>query len=493
MAFYVTILAQALVAAALAAAWWPVATAAAADGRADLSGWAVAAGALCGALAAAAAGAAPKSAIAVAVAVHGAAMAMAALALLAGLVIGLLPLARRPSGPLRKLLGTGAAGLGFALVATLAARGVFDAWRRSADHALTATDVINTELIVNCAAIVIGLAALILLAAVARVTGRLAGRRAAAAALAAVLALVLVAGAEQVVLDLLRLDLIRVTAGRVSFVAKLSIVVPWLAFGHLAVALALAGAAFLNRFRAPAAADRVERRRLKARFLGERRWRDGLVGTAVFLVAVMAYQDLYASRPPSLSRAAAATPDAQGAIRIPIAEVKDGNLHRFAYVASDGHLVRFFLINRYDEAHAAIGVVFDACMICGDAGYVQNGQEIICVACNVRIFRPSIGKPGGCNPIPLNHVVEDGAIVIADADLEKGVRYFRQVVEMEVSDPVSGRRLLNSKAAHQYEYGGRTYFFESQDTYDKFRAAPDSFVKGRKSHAPATDRRPREG
>ena len=294
-------------------------------------------------------------------------------------------------------------------------------------------------------------------------------------------------------LDLLRLDLIKVTAGRVSFVAKLSVIVPWLAFGQCLVALCLAAAAFLRRFRAPAAADRVEARRLKARVLGEGRWRHGLIGTAVFLIAVMAYQDLYASRPPSLSRAAAVVPDADGRIRIPIAQVKDGNLHRFAYVASDGHRIRFFLINRYDEAHAAIGVVFDACMICGDEGYVQRGEEIICIACNVRIFRPSIGKPGGCNPIPLDHAIEDGAIVIADATLEKGVRYFSEMVEIEVSDPVSGHKLMNSRAPHQYEYGGRTYFFESQSTYERFRAAPETYIKGHRSRAPSDDRRQREG
>lgn len=496
MAFYVTILAQALIAAALVAALWPAAMSDRAGGGAAHAGWAVAAGALGGGTAALAAGAAPKSATAIAVAVNGAAMALAALALLAVLTGLGFAAVRRRSAP---VLPGGRAGavagavLGFALTTGLAAAGTFAAWRRSADHALSATDVINTELIVNCAAIVIGLAALLLLSVVTHACARLAGRAAALAALAVVLLLVPAAGAERVMLDLLRLDLVRVTAGRVSFVARLSVIVPWLAFGHLLVALALAALAFRNRFRIPSGAGRVEGRRLKARAIGERRWRNGLVGTAVFLIAVMAYQDLYASRPPSLSKAVPVTPDAAGQIRIPVAEVKDGNLHRFAYIASDGHRIRFFLINRYDEAHAAIGVVFDACMICGDEGYVQRGQEIICIACNVRIFRPSIGKPGGCNPIPLNHGVEDGVIVIADADLEKGVRYFSEVVEMEVTDPVSGGRLLNSKAPHQYEHGGRTYFFEGQSTYERFRAAPEAYVKGRRSRAPSDDRRPREG
>jgi YHS domain-containing protein/DNA-directed RNA polymerase subunit RPC12/RpoP len=144
--------------------------------------------------------------------------------------------------------------------------------------------------------------------------------------------------------------------------------------------------------------------------------------------------------------------------------------------------VRFFLINRYDVAHAKIGVVYDACMICGDDGYIQVGNEIICIACNVRIFVPSIGKPGGCNPIPLDHTVEGGVITIAAADLDKGAKYFSEVVEIEVTDPVTGKRLINLKAPFQYEFKGRMFFFEGRESYDRFKKVPEDFagnVEGR--------------
>ena len=148
----------------------------------------------------------------------------------------------------------------------------------------------------------------------------------------------------------------------------------------------------------------------------------------------------------------------------------------YAYIADDGHRVRFFLINRYDEKHVKIGVVYDACMICGDAGYIQKGNEVICIACNVRIFVPSIGKAGGCNPIPLLHGEENGEIVISASELEKGAQYFSEVVAIEVIDPVTKQPLINLEAPYQYDFKGKTFFFGSQDSYERFREAPETYA-----------------
>lgn len=473
MAYYITVLTQALIATALAVALWPAVFAPA--GRTSRAG-AVAAGVVLGVAAILVVDAGSrKTATLAAALVHGGALIAAALALAAAVIFIFRP-ARAQAAPGY----SPARDFGLVLVALLAMQGVFEAWRLSANHSLTTADVVNTEMIVNFAAIVIGLGLLVALSALAGGVARLAGRRATAVALALVLLLAIAGGAEKVLLNLLRLDAVAVTPGRVSFLARLSLATPWFAYGHVAAVLGLATMALLRRARMPAAVESpVERRRFRARILGEGRWRRGLAFTATLLLATMLYQDLYASRPPSLSAAAPVTPDERGAIRISVDTVKDGRLHRFAFISSDGHRVRFFLVNRFDEAHANIGVVYDACMICGDEGYIQRGDEIICIACNVRIFRPSIGKPGGCNPIPLDHAVEDGTISIAAAELEKGARYFSEVVEIEVTDPVSGRRLMNLDAPHRYDFEGRTYFFESRETWERFRAAPESFAAGR--------------
>lgn len=90
--------------------------------------------------------------------------------------------------------------------------------------------------------------------------------------------------------------------------------------------------------------------------------------------------DLVASQPPRLSEAQPVSLAADGLVHIPLTQVRDGKLHRFVWVADDGKAVRFFVINRYPDK-LRFGVVFDACLLCGDQGYVMEGNQVICVAC----------------------------------------------------------------------------------------------------------------
>ena len=76
-----------------------------------------------------------------------------------------------------------------------------------------------------------------------------------------------------------------------------------------------------------------------------------------------------------------------GAVRIPVASVNDGNLHRFAIEEAGVH-VRFIVIRRPDQSLVA---AFDACEICGNQGYYQKGPNVICKNCASAIFIPSIG------------------------------------------------------------------------------------------------------
>lgn len=111
---------------------------------------------------------------------------------------------------------------------------------------------------------------------------------------------------------------------------------------------------------------------------------------------------------------------ANGQIRIPIASVSDGALHRFE-VHSQGVSVRMIAIRRPDNSIAA---AFDACHICGSQGYYQKGPNVICRNCASAINIPTIGVAGGCNPIPLPSALEGESIVI-DADrLSGGAKYF---------------------------------------------------------------------
>ena len=142
----------------------------------------------------------------------------------------------------------------------------------------------------------------------------------------------------------------------------------------------------------------------------------------------------------------------------------------------DGKAVRFFVINRYPDK-LRFGVVFDACLLCGDQGYVMEGNQVICVACGVHIFIPSIGKAGGCNPVPIeNWHNDEKELVIPGKELATGVNYFSTVMTIKVTDPVDGSTLTNTSADYKYSYGGKTWFFSSEANYERFRETPEQFV-----------------
>ena len=196
-------------------------------------------------------------------------------------------------------------------------------------------------------------------------------------------------------------------------------------------------------------------------------------------LAVCLFWDLVASRPPSLSKATPVVVAADDMVHLPIVadELKDGDLHRYAWVSSEGKVVRFFVIDRFPGEWSP-AVVFDACMLCGDTGYAMQGDQVMCIGCGVRLFRPSVGKSGGCNPVPIEDWAMDAdEIRIPRKSLEAGLQFFKAVVELEVIDPVDGSRLKNTTAPHRYSYGTKTYFFASEANYQRFVDNPEAFIK----------------
>ena len=274
---------------------------------------------------------------------------------------------------------------------------------------------------------------------------------------------------------MLRLEWLELTRAGLAFVARLNHHEPhfpyvWLTLGSLPLAR--------WPLRPRAAADDaplVAQRQARAL---RQRWAHVTLGVRaafVALLGLMAWQDVWASRPPRLSDAEPVTLGPDGTIRLPIAPHADGQLHRYAFTTEDGRVVRFFLVNRFDD-RTRLGVVFDACMLCGDDGYLQRGSQVICLACGVHIHRPSIGKAGGCNPVPLAHRTEADTVVITREALDEAAQLFSEIVAVSVRDPVSGETLINLEAPFQYEWRGRTYFFTNELHRNAFRDAPQDFV-----------------
>ncbi len=102
-------------------------------------------------------------------------------------------------------------------------------------------------------------------------------------------------------------------------------------------------------------------------------------------------------------------------IEIPLESVNDGHLHRFSYTTEDGTQVRYIVIRKSESAY---GVALDACDICGASGYYERNGQIVCILCDVVMNIGTIGMPGGCNPVPLDHEITGGRIVIDAANLD---------------------------------------------------------------------------
>ena len=186
------------------------------------------------------------------------------------------------------------------------------------------------------------------------------------------------------------------------------------------------------------------------------------------------YFDLYASRPPQISEPVLVEPVGDKFI-FDVDMLKDNELHRFAYITDEGKQIRFFLLNRFSDRTSPV-IVFDSCMICGDMGYIKRGNDLICISCNVRIFLPSVGKEGGCNPIPMPFIFDGKNIIVDYKTITDGANFFSKVVEKMVLDPVSRKKVSNLES-RSYLYYGRTYFFENNETQAKFEANPEKYVE----------------
>ena len=73
----------------------------------------------------------------------------------------------------------------------------------------------------------------------------------------------------------------------------------------------------------------------------------------------------------------------------------------------------------------SFGVGFDACEVCGNAGYYERGSQVVCKRCDVVMNINTIGFKGGCNPIPLAYEVNGGNLVFRLEDLLAGEKEFR--------------------------------------------------------------------
>ncbi len=121
-------------------------------------------------------------------------------------------------------------------------------------------------------------------------------------------------------------------------------------------------------------------------------------------------------------RRAAEVTFVNGQLSIPLAQVSDGDLHRFRG-EENGTEVRFWL---YQKPDGKVATVFDACEICGAAGFYKGPNGVVCKNCAAPINGQSVGTKGGCNPVPLTAEQTADAVIIKEADIAAGAHMFQK-------------------------------------------------------------------
>ncbi|HEY3972265.1 MAG TPA: Fe-S-containing protein [Candidatus Sulfotelmatobacter sp.] len=153
----------------------------------------------------------------------------------------------------------------------------------------------------------------------------------------------------------------------------------------------------------------------------ERLWMIAVMTFSFVFIALITAEFVYAKSVTNLSPATELT-FTNGKVSIPLAQISDGDLHRFQAL-ENGTQIRFWL---YQKPDGKIATVFDACQICGAVGFYKKGNQVVCKNCGAPINPQSVGAKGGCNPIPLKATQTADAVIIEEADVAAGSRIFAQ-------------------------------------------------------------------
>ena len=171
----------------------------------------------------------------------------------------------------------------------------------------------------------------------------------------------------------------------------------------------------------PQVTSQAEQRKVMWTARRERFWMASMYVTTFLFITLITAEFIYAkSTTPPIS----STPVqfVNGQVSIPLTQVSDGDLHRYA-VNVNGTEVRFFL---YQKPDGSVATVFDACGICGAVGFYKTSTGLVCKNCDAPVNPQSVGQPGGCNPIPLKATKTGDSIVVTEADLAAGMEPFQR-------------------------------------------------------------------
>jgi len=155
----------------------------------------------------------------------------------------------------------------------------------------------------------------------------------------------------------------------------------------------------------------AQRRKQLAAAIRNRRFRTVMPLTALVIFAAAAYQSRFPNVEYWDPKPIVVTATPSGEIIIPKkgdVDLEDGKLHKFLF-KQGGKEARFFVLL---GPAGQLTVDLDACAICKPDGYGQAEGTVICYYCVTLIPLETVGKPGGCNPVPIPFAEKDDGVHI---------------------------------------------------------------------------------
>lgn len=155
----------------------------------------------------------------------------------------------------------------------------------------------------------------------------------------------------------------------------------------------------------------AERRTLLASALRNRRLQLAMPLFSLMIFAAAAYQSSFPNVEYWDPKPLPVTANQAGEIIIPKRgeiNLEDGKLHKYLFKQGERE-VRFFVLL---TPEGQLTVDLDACAICKPDGYGQADGAVICYYCKTLIPLETVGKPGGCNPVPVAYSIKDDSVVI---------------------------------------------------------------------------------
>jgi high-affinity iron transporter len=171
----------------------------------------------------------------------------------------------------------------------------------------------------------------------------------------------------------------------------------------------------------PEAASPAQRRKAAWSARRERLWMASVYIFSFLFIAMLTAEFVYAKSQSALSPSTEIS-FVNGQVKIPLAQVSDGDLHRYQ-AEENGTPIRFWL---YQKPDGKVATVFDACEICGAVGFYKSGNGVVCKNCSAPINPQSVGSKGGCNPVPLKATQTADSVIIQEADIAAGSRMFEK-------------------------------------------------------------------